>query len=357
MAEQKKTPERKAGGKRQPRPRPAETDGQRLLSLYRTMRTLRRFEEKVAESYRAGDLPGFVHLYVGEEAVAAGVCAHLISIDRVTSTHRGHGHAVALGIPPREVMAELWGRSTGVCRGRGGSMHLHDLQRGLIGATGIVGAGMPLAAGSGYASKYLHAHHGDPLAVTVCFFGDGGANNAAFHESLNLAAVFELPVVFVCENNLYATELRWDQSSKITDIAVRAQGYAMPGVVVDGMDVEEVYATAGEAFERARAGGGPTLLECKTYRFGEHYEGQPVGKYGPRYRSEQEIESWKKKDPIRRLAARLAQQGVQERELASIDEQIEQLLNDAVEFARSSAWPTLAEADPGLVFGDSGASG
>jgi len=320
-----------------------------LLSMYRKMLLLRRFEEKVSEVYRAGMIPGFVHTYIGQEAVAAGTCEHLTEIDRVTSTHRGHGHALAVGVSPRAVMAELWGRRTGCSRGRGGSMHLFSPEDGLLGATGIVGAGIPIAVGSAYAAKYLHEHRGDPLAITLCFFGDGASNTASFHEGLNLAAAFELPVVFICENNLYATEMAYSRASKNPDIAKRADGYGMPGMIADGMDIEEVYEKAGEAIERARGGGGPTLIECKTYRYHEHYEGQAVG--SP-YRSAEETASWKAKDPIERCAKRLRGSGISEQTLQEVEEEVDALVQDAVEYAEKSPWPQPEEASPSLVFSE-----
>src|SRR4051812_4838569 len=241
-----------------------------VLDLYRTMLRLREFELKVQELYRSGVLPGFVHLYVGEEAVAAGVCAHLRLTDLIWSTHRGHGHAVAKGVPGREVLAELWGKETGCSGGRGGSMHMYAPDYGFMGTNGIVGSGIPMSAGAALSAKLRNSGQ-----VVVCFFGDGASNSGSFYEGINIASVWELPVVYVCENNLYATEMALSRATKSLEIAERAAMFKMPGLAVDGSDVLAVYDLAGQAVDRARSGGGPTLIECKTYRFLGHHEGDP----------------------------------------------------------------------------------
>ena len=301
------------------------------LDLYHRMLELREFELRVQEVYRAGSLPGFVHLYVGEEAVAAGVCASLERTDLVYSTHRGHGHALAKGVPGREVMAELWGKQTGCCGGRGGSMHMFASDYGFMGTNGIVGAGIPLAAGAALSAQLQNRGQ-----VVVCFFGDGAVNSGSFHESLNLAALWNLPVVYACENNLYATEMAFLRATKNTSVASRAAAYAMPGIEVDGSDVMAVYKQAGEAIERARSGGGPTLVEFKTYRFVGHHEGDP----GTGYRTKEEVESWKKRDPIKVLRQHMLDTGqASEAQFKAIEKETEDWLEDAVQFARNSPLP------------------
>ncbi|MDQ3411109.1 MAG: thiamine pyrophosphate-dependent dehydrogenase E1 component subunit alpha, partial [Chloroflexota bacterium] len=229
---------------------------QRLLTLYREMVNIRKTEEQLARSYQMGHIPGACHTYIGQEAVAVGVCAHLRPDDVVFSTHRGHGHALAKGVPPREVIAELFGKVTGCSRGRGGSMHLFAPEVGLMGTTGIVGPNILQATGAGYSFKLLKSDK-----VSVCFFGDGAVSNGAFHEGVNLAAIWDLPVVFVCENNMYATEVAFEYATRNTDVAERARAYGVPGVAVDGNDVIAVHEVAGAAVDRARRGLGPTLVE------------------------------------------------------------------------------------------------
>ncbi len=307
-----------------------------FLEAWRRMLLLRRFELKAQELYRRGDMPGFIHLYVGEEAVGVGVCLHLHRDDYVTSTHRGHGHALAKGISPREVMAELFGKATGCSRGRGGSMHLYAPDVGFLGTNGLVASGIPIAAGAGLAAKLRGSGQ-----VAVAFFGDGASNHGAFHEGLNLAAVWNLPVVFVCENNLYATETPLRSATRNQDISSRAAAYAIPGFPVDGNDVEAVSAAAGDAIARARSGGGPTLLECRTYRFLGHHEGDP----GTGYRSREEVESWKQRCPIAAERVRLLERGeATEAALERIEQEVEAAIADAVEFALTSPLPDPAEA-------------
>ncbi len=306
------------------------------LNLYRGMLQLRDFELKVQELYRAGSLPGFVHLYVGEEAVAVGVCACLTVDDLVYSTHRGHGHALAKGVPGREVMAELWGKQTGCNGGRGGSMHMFAPEYGFMGTNGIVGGGIPLATGAALAAQLRNSGQ-----VVVTFFGDGAVNTGSFHESMNMAAVWNLPVVFACENNLYATEMAFRRATKNISVASRAAAYLMPSIEADGSDVQATFRAAREAIDRARSGGGPTLVEFKTYRFLGHHEGDP----GTDYRTKDEVESWRGRCPIQTLRARLlAAHEASEREFEVTQSEVDAWLEDAVQFARTSPNP-----DPNTV--------
>ncbi len=272
-----------------------------------------------------------MHLYVGEEAVAVSVCASLKKDDLVYSTHRGHGHALAKGVPGREVMAELWGKRTGCNGGRGGSMHMFAPEYGFMGTNGIVGAGIPLATGAALAAQLR-----DSGQVVVSFFGDGAVNSGSFHESLNLAAVWNLPVVFACENNLYATEMAFHRATKNTSVASRAAAYDMPAMEADGYDVLDSFRAAREAIDRARSGGGPTLVEFRTYRFLGHHEGDP----GTDYRTKEEVESWKGRCPIKSLRAKLlGSQEASERDFEQIQSETDAWLEDAVEFARTSPNP------------------
>lgn len=307
------------------------------FTLYETMRLLREFETRAGKLYRAGEMPGFIHLYVGEEAVATGVCAHLRETDWITSTHRGHGHALAKGVSPDALMAELYGRATGVCGGRGGSMHLYAPQVGLLGTNGFVGGGIPSAVGTALAARVRKTDQ-----VGVAFFGDGAVNHAAFHESMNLAAAFDLPVLFVCEHNRYATATPLQSVVKEPDLRKRADGYGLPGEDVDGNDVMAVYEAAGRAVRRARAGEGPTFLVCHTYRTVGHHEGDPlVGTY----RTREELVEWLDRCPLKALAASLTQEnsGAATR-LAEIDARVTARVDTAVEHARHAPWP-----DPSTV--------
>ena len=305
-----------------------------LLDLYRKMLELREFELKVQEVYRRGLLPGFVHLYIGEEAVAVGVCSNLEPKDLIYSTHRGHGHALAKGVPAREVMAELWGKTTGACGGRGGSMHMYAPEYGFMGTNGIVGAGIPLATGAALSAKLRRSGQ-----VVVAFFGDGAVNSGSFHEGVNLGAVWNLPVVYVCENNLYATEMAFRRATKNTSVASRAVAYHIPGVEVDGSDVAAIHQVAGEAIQRARSEGGPTLIEAKTYRFMGHHEGDP----GTDYRTREEVEEWKSRCPIKTLRQRLLEGGAATPEtLQRLEDEVQQWLEDAVKFAQQSPEPSPA---------------
>lgn len=307
---------------------------EQMLALYRQMLVIRRCEEQLVKSYQAGLIYGACHTYIGEEAVATGVCAQLRVEDVVLSTHRGHGHALAKGVSPRELIAELYGRATGCSGGRGGSMHLFKPEIGLLGTSGIVGPSILLGAGAAYAFDLLEMDR-----VSVAFFSDGAVNNGAFHEGVNLATVWQLPVVFVCENNLYATEVAFAEATGNPSVASRAPAYGLPGVDVDGNDVLAVYDAAGEAVGRARSGGGPTLLECRTYRTRPHAEGmRDAG-----YRTREEVEEWVARGPIKRFRKKLAGDGTAtEQELDQIDTEVKAMVAEAHAFAQSSPWPDPA---------------
>lgn len=326
---------------------PGDLNTEQLLSLYRQMLTIRRTEEQIARSYQAGLIPGACHTYVGEEAIAAGVCAHLRTDDTIFSTHRGHGHALAKGVPIRELIAELYGKSTGCARGRGGSMHLFSPEIGLMGTSGIVGPSILQAAGAAYTFRMLETDR-----VSVAFFGDGGVNNGAFHEGLNMAAIWQLPVIFVLEDNRYATEVAFEYATRNTNIAERAEGYGVTGVRVDGNDVLDVYDKAGDAVLRAREGGGPTLLDCKTYRTRPHAEGmRDTG-----YRTRDEVDAWRERDPIALLAGKLMEGAIADREtLDEIESEVRSAVEEGVEFARKSPWPDPATVTD-HVFGGAGAN-
>ena len=300
------------------------------------MQEQREFELKAYEIFRSGKMPGFIHLYVGEEAVAAGVCAHLGKGDYVTSTHRGHGHALAKGIAPRAALAELLGKVGGCNGGRGGSMHLYEPAVGFLGTNGVVAAGVPIAAGAALSAKLQGTDH-----VAVVFLGDGAVSNGAFHEGLNLAGVWNLPLVAVCENNMYATETPFTVATRNTHVANRGPAYGIPGVEVDGEDVLAVYEKAGEAIARARRGEGATLIECLTYRWFGHHVGDP----GTGYRPKDEIAAWKARDPVAKLRsqvldANLAVAG----EFDAIDAEVRRLIDEAAEFALASPQPDAATA-------------
>jgi 2-oxoisovalerate dehydrogenase E1 component len=308
----------------------------RLLELYRGMLLIRRCEEQLARSHQKGLIHGACHTYVGQEAIAAGVCAHLGREDVVFSTHRGHGHALAKGVSPRQLFAELFGRSTGCSQGRGGSMHLFAPEVGLMGTSGIVAPCILQAAGAGYGFKLAKSEN-----VAVAFFGDGAVNNGAFHEGLNMAGIWKLPVLFVCENNQFATEVAFSYSSASPGVAARGAMYGMPGIEVDGNDVMAVFEAAEEAVRRARAGGGPTLLECRTYRTRPHAEG--MGDYT--YRSREEVEAWKERCPITYLRREILEDGLAEPSaFESIDREIDAAVADAQRFAEESHWPDPSSA-------------
>ncbi len=299
-------------------------------ALYQSMLQIRETELQLARAYRDGHIMGACHTYVGQEAVAVGVCAHLTARDAVFSTHRGHGHALAKGVSPKAVAAELFGRTTGCSQGRGGSMHLFAPEVGMMGTTGIVGPNILQAVGAGYAYQLAATDR-----VAVAFFGDGAVNNGAFHEGINLAAIWDLPVLFVCENNLYATEVPFAYAAGNPEVAMRADSYGIPGVALDGNDILAVYAAAGQAIQRARQGDGPTLFECRTYRTRAHAEGMPeVG-----YRTQEEVDTWKQQDPIARFRALLIQQDQREDILAQWEQEAQQEAREAIAFAHASPWP------------------
>ncbi len=303
-----------------------------LKDLHHRMVRIRHFEEAAGRLAEANQLPGFLHLYVGEEAVAAGVCANLTDDDQISSTHRGHGHLVAKGGDFNRMMAELMGKATGYCNGKGGSMHICDLDLNMLGANGIVGGGVPIAVGAGFANKYKGTDN-----VSVVFFGDGSTNIGAFHEAANMAAALSLPVVFICENNEYGEYTPREQTMAITDVVDRAAGYGMPGVIADGMDVIAMYEAAGEAVARARAGEGPSFIEAKTYRFYNHHGVQVLG---VKYRSDDELARWKKRDPIEMLEARLPDLGVMTTdEIGAVHAEVEAQVDEAIRFGQESPLP------------------
>jgi TPP-dependent pyruvate/acetoin dehydrogenase alpha subunit len=305
-------------------------DKQIALLLYKRMVEIRQFEEELFRLFANRPMPGTMHQYIGQEAVAVGVCAHLTKEDYVTSTHRGHGHCIAKGADINAVMAEMFAKKTGCCKGMGGSMHIADFSVGMLGANGIVGAGIPIATGAGWTCKYKH-----PGRVSVAFFGEGAANEGAFHEGINLAAVWKLPVIFVCENNMYNFSVHYKKTMLIDNVADRAAAYGIPGQVVDGMDLLAVYSAAGTAIQKSRQGDGPALLECKTYRFAGHSRFEPAG-----YRPKGELEQWKKRDPIPAFRDWMMKSlKVNEREIEDVSRAVTQEMKDAVAFADQSPDP------------------
>ena len=312
-------------------------EAKKMVELYQTMLRIRRFEEKVIDLYARQLIPGIVHLYIGEEAVATGVCANLKDSDYITSTHRGHGHCIAKGGAMRHMMAELYGKSTGYCHGKGGSMHIANIDLGILGANGIVPSGMPIGGGAALSIKMRGTDQ-----VAVSFFGDGGANNGMFHESLNLAAAWKLPVVYVCENNQYAISVASKRVGSIEDLYLRKAAYGIEGYKVDGNDVLAVYEAAQKAIERARGGGGPTLIECKTYRWRGHYEGEANRTYT--YRTKEEIEDWMKKCPIDRFKKVLLNEKVDKSEFERIEKDIQKEIEGAIKFAEESPFPRAEDA-------------
>jgi pyruvate dehydrogenase E1 component alpha subunit len=302
-----------------------------LIRMFEQMTRIREFDERAAVLMEQARIPGSVHLYCGEEAVGVGVCEALNSDDYITSTHRGHGHLIAKGGDPKLMYAELFAKSNGYNRGKGGSMHIAALELGMIGANGIVAAGAPIALGVAFASTYQENGR-----VTACFFGDGASNEGAFHEAVNMAAILKAPVVFVCENNLYGEWTQAAMQTSVRDIADRSASYGIPGVIVDGMDIMAVHEAATEAVARARKGDGPTLLECKTYRFYDH-----VGRdFGMLKRDEDEVASWRARDPIKLWRQALAEQGVlSEAQADAITERIQADMEAAIAFAEASPDP------------------
>jgi 2-oxoisovalerate dehydrogenase E1 component len=317
-------------------------DRSTLLALYRTMQIIRHTEEQLARYHQRGLVLGACHTSVGQEAVAAGICAHLNDNDVVFSTHRGHGHALAKGLEPEKLIAELFGRESGVSFGRGGSMHLFAPEIGMMGTSGIVGPCILQACGAGYSFKILKTDQ-----VAVAFFGDGAVNNGAFHEGLNMASIWNLPVIFVCENNQFATEVAFKYSSGIPDVGRRAKNYGLPGFEIDGNDVLAVYNCAGEAMERARCGKGPTLIECKTYRTRPHAEG--MGDYT--YRTREDVAEWKQRCPITKLANRLVEDSAaSEEELRNIEQSVQDEVAKAVDVSKKAAWPDATTAATHVYF-------
>jgi pyruvate dehydrogenase E1 component alpha subunit len=301
-----------------------------MLRMYRQMQRIRQFEEKINQLFLQGRVPGTLHLYVGQEACAVGVCEALRPGDWTTSTHRPHGHAIAKGVSLRSMMAELLGKTTGCGGGYGGSMHMGDPAVCALTAIAIVGGGIPVAAGMALGHKMRKTGQ-----VVCCFLGDGAINEGAFHEGVNMAAIWDLPVVFVCENNRYGASTPIDQVVKLERLSDRGRGYGIPGITVDGMDVLAVYETAAQAIERARSGAGPTFVECETYRFVGHSRSDTRG-----YRSREEEEAWKRRDPIPRLAGQLAEMKHAPREeLQTIAEEVAEEIEEAIEFAEASPSP------------------
>jgi len=316
-----------------------ELDKEQLIEMFRIMSKIRAFEEKADQLFALGKVHGTMHLSIGMEATATGAIFALRPDDYITSTHRGHGHCIAKGGDPKRMMAEFMGKETGYCRGRGGSMHIADVDSGNLGATGVVGGGIPTAVGAALGIKLSGSSQ-----VVLCFFGDGASNMGIFHESLNMAAIWALPVVFVCENNQYAMSMPVAQAFPIANIAERATSYAMPGTVVDGNDVLAIYAEAAEAVDRARAGKGPSLIECKTYRWKGHSKSDQE-----RYRTREEVAAWKKKDPIVHFAAYLVRKDILSAEEAqAIRKEQQALIEEALAFAESSPEPRVEEIMEGV---------
>lgn len=310
-------------------------DKQTGIDMLNTMLRIRKAELRLAVMFKRGKIPSAAHLYEGQEAVAAGVCAHLRREDAIVSTHRGHGHCVAKGMELKVMMAEVCGKKTGCSGGKGGTMHMFQPDIGVMGTIGIVGGGLPIATGIGLSSKMRGTDN-----VVVCFFGDGAANNGSFHESLNLASLWKLPVIFVCENNRYATSVSVKRSTSVESIGVRGVSYGMPGVTVDGNRVDKVYEAAGEAIARARSGDGPSLIECKTYRIRGHFEGDDAI-----YRTKEEVKEARKSDPIEYWKNALIADGILgepefEAMAASADEEVEA----AAAFAEESPFPDPEDA-------------
>lgn len=300
--------------------------------IYKNLLRIRRFDEKADELFIQGRLPGSIHTYIGQEAVAVGVGMNLDPQDYVIATHRGHGHCLMRGSSMKLMLAELLGKKTGLCKGKGGSMHIIDMERGMLGATGIVAEGIPIATGVGLSIRCRKTDQ-----VCACFFGDGASNSGPFHEGLNVAAVWRLPVIFVCENNQYALSVAARKVTSVENIADRAHGYGIPGVVVDGMDVIAVSEAARKAIDRARQGEGPTLMECKTYRFHGHSRGDPP--YGP-YRTKEELMQWKCRDPLDLFREKVALEDPVIREVA---QEVDREIEEALRFAEVSPDPDVAE--------------
>lgn len=312
------------------------------MGFYKTMLEIRHFEETVEQLFLDGEIPGFVHLYIGEEAVAAGVCANLTKTDYIASTHRGHGHTLAKGADLNRAMAEIFGRSTGLCKGKGGSMHIADFSVGMLGANGVVGGGFNLAVGAALAIEFQERND-----VSVVFFGDGASNRGTFHEGANMASAWNLPVIFVCENNEWASTTPHGTQTSVVNIADRAVGYGMPSIIVDGNDVFAVYNAAKEAINRARQGGGPTLIECKTYRIKGHFVGDPE-----MYRTKQEVqERFDNDDPIKFFEKKVLEENLlTKKEMQEIKDDVIKRIEEALEFARTSPFPGEEELFNDIYF-------
>ena len=312
----------------------AELTRANLLWMYERMSLIRTFENRVAELFAEGLLPGFVHLYAGEEAIAVGACAHLSDADFITSTHRGHGHCIAKGVDVVPMMAELFGKATGSCKGKGGSMHIADVDKGMLGANGIVGGGGPMACGAGLRNKVLKTG-----AVTLCFFGDGAAEQGTMHEAMNLASIWKLPIVFVCENNLFAESTPWFYHCAAKDIAERGAAYNMPGLLIDGTDVFAVHEAVGEAIARARRGDGPSLIEARAFRYFGHFQGDAI-----LYRTKEELEEYHRLDPLSQFRKRVVERGLLGAEdLDLIDTRSTETVEQAVVEAKAAPYPLPAE--------------
>jgi acetoin:2,6-dichlorophenolindophenol oxidoreductase subunit alpha len=317
---------------------------EKSMEMYEKMVRIRLFEEKAVELFLKGVLPGFVHSSIGQEAVSVGACSALRKDDYMISTHRGHGDIIAKGARVDLMMAELFGKRTGYCKGKGGSMHIADLDLGILGATGIVGAGIPIINGAALACQLKGTDQ-----VSLCFFGDGASNTGSFHEALNLAALWNLPVIFVCQNNLYAESTPQRDHQKIQNISIRGESYGIPGVMVDGNDLLMVYQAVREGVERARQKGGPTLIECKTYRWLGHYVGDP----STSYRRKEEVEEWRKRDPVKLYRENLLKMQVcVVKELEEIDRKVEREIEEAVAFAQNSPDPRPEEAFEDVYVGE-----
>lgn len=311
----------------------------RLVDQFREMVLIREFETRVSSLFEDNELPGFVHLYIGQEAIATGACWQLRDDDYITSTHRGHGHSIAKGLDPDRMMAELFGKETGYCGGKSGSMHIADVDQGMLGANGIVGAGPSLAVGAG-----LSIQQNDEDRVCLSFFGEGAMAEGVVHESMNLAGVQDLPVVFVCENNQYGEMTPAQDQHSVEGFEARGDVYDMPAETVDGMSVQSVHDAATRATERARNGGGPSLLICETYRYHGHYEGDPMV-----YRTEAEVEEWRERDPVDTLESSLLESGhVDGDDVAAIRAEASERIDEAVEFARASEYPDPESAFEGV---------
>jgi len=320
-------------------------DAKTLLSLYRTMVTVRKFETLTGELFAAGKIPGFIHLSIGQEASSVGVCSALRPDDYITTTHRGHGHIIAKGGDLKRMFAELMGRKTGYCKGKGGSMHIADFSLGILGANGVVAGGFPIVVGAGLSIKLRGTDQ-----VAVCFFGDGASNRGPFHEALNMASIWKLPILFVCENNQYASTTSVHYSTSVKSVALRGKGYGIPGKSVDGNNILEVREAALEAVKRARHGDGPTLLENRTYRMRGHFEGDPQ-----RYRTKEEVEKFSEKDPIQQFQKflkekKLLNEKMDQQILTEIDRELE----EAVRFAEESPLPQPTDALEDLYAGEVG---